>query len=467
MYEEPRFPPEGWVPFVAGLVWISLGAREGFGSWLWSLPPGVLLLGSGASLLLYAGDRRIAQFAALGGVAGVLFALPGIAGFGLGPALALGLLSAASFVAAGSVSSRYESPVEGVPEPVRGVSLSSKVAIDEALLATMQFSIPTPSARRVDRVVRETRDATELFRDRGWLEKPVEYHLAPPPLDAPELRPRRVRGIDYEHLRFGSGYEPHAEEPGRERWLGYAANRTAHAWIVRRAPDRPWLVCIHGYQMGSPLVDLGAFDPRVFCDRLGLNLALPVLPLHGRRKTGRRSGDGFLAGDVLDTIHAEAQAMWDVRRLLAWIREQGAPAVGVYGLSLGGYNAALLAALDGGLACAIPGIPATDFARLMWQHGTPANLERYGEMGVTVETAALPMRVVSPLALEPKVPLERRALFGGVADRLVPPDQVRDLWEHWGRPRMHWYQGAHVTFMLDPRVRELVQGTLREAGLAR
>jgi hypothetical protein len=30
------------------------------------------------------------------------------------------------------------------------------------------------------------------------------------------------------------------------------------------------------------------------------------------------------------------------------------------------------------------------------------------------------------------VPLERRSVFAAVADRLVPADQPRDLWRHWG-----------------------------------
>jgi esterase/lipase len=38
--------------------------------------------------------------------------------------------------------------------------------------------------------------------------------------------------------------------------------------------------------------------------------------------------------------------MWDIRRILHWIRAQGAPSVGVHGVSLGGYQTALLAALE-------------------------------------------------------------------------------------------------------------------------
>src|SRR3546814_12664071 len=74
---------------------------------------------------------------------------------------------------------------------------------------------------------------------------------------------------------------------------------------------------------------------------------LPVLPLHGPRSTGLRSGDHYLDGDMTDLVYAESQALWDLRRTLAWLRanESGAR-VGVYGISLGGYNAALLSGYD-------------------------------------------------------------------------------------------------------------------------
>jgi hypothetical protein len=61
------------------------------------------------------------------------------------------------------------------------------------------------------------------------------------------------------------------------------------------------------------------------------------------------------------------------------------------------------------------------------------------------------------------VPHERRYLFAAVADRLVPADQVRDLWRHWERPRIEWYQGGHLTFPRHAGVRALVDGALRES----
>ncbi len=457
---------EAWLPLLAGLVWLAAGVSEGVAALLLALLPGVLLVATGAGELLWSDDRRMLQFCALGGIGGAILSLPAIFLMGFGTAILLALLSAASFVAAGQMSLRITPETEGVPAVRGGAAMAAKVAADEAILSTMSVTRSLPRGARVDRIRAEIDDALQVFASLAWLEKPESYHRQPLALDAPRIRQARSRGIDFEHLSFDSEYEPHAEEPGRERWLGYTKNRTAHAWVLRHAgPPRPWLVCIHGYQMGSPLVDLGAFDPRVYHRKLGLNMLLPVLPLHGDRKFGRRSGDGFMSANALDTVHAEAQAMWDIRRLLSWIRAQEPPSIGVFGLSLGGYNAALLASVEPGLDCAIPGSPATGFERLLFEHAHDAQARELRERGVTPEALFEVFRVVSPLVLEPKVAAEGRGIFGGVADRLVPPDQVRDLYEHWGRPRIEWYQGGHVTFLREPGVRSLIESTLRAGGL--
>jgi hypothetical protein len=468
MREQPRVQGMGWIPLVAGIAWLWAGVSVGLLGLLLCLVPGIPLMATGGSKLLWPGDPRIQQFAALGGLLGVLVAIPGLFFIGVSSSLLLAILSAASFVVAGLVSVRQEPHFESVPEPRPSLSLYAQVAVDDALLATMQIGMKVPTGKQAGLVEREVRDARALYQAQAWLEKPASYHREPPPLEALRIRDREVRlrggRIQYEHLSFESGYEPHAEEPGRDRWLSYERNRIAHAWVLRRptSEPRPWVICIHGYQMGGPTIDIGAFDPRFAVDELGLNLVFPVLPLHGPRKMGRRSGDGFLAGNILDSVHAEAQAMWDMRRLIGWVRGQGAPAVGVHGLSLGGYNAALLASVEPGLACAIAGIPATDFARLVWRHAPPLQLRYMEHQGIVHDEVVEVLRVVSPLALDPLVPKDGRAIYGGVADRLVPPDQVRDLWRHWDEPDIVWYQGAHVTFPLDPRVRSLVNRVLSE-----
>jgi dienelactone hydrolase len=157
--------------------------------------------------------------------------------------------------------------------------------------------------------------------------------------------------------------------------------------------------------------------------------------------------------------------MWDIRRLLGWVRSQGDSPVGTLGLSLGGYNAALLASLDADLDCAVLGIPLADFARAIYVHMSPIHLRDAQMEGIDQDRTCEVLRVVSPLVLEPQIPLESRSIFAAVADRLVPADQPRDLWRHWGEPRIEWYQGGHITFRAHAGVRQLVVESLRGAGL--
>ncbi|HZF59244.1 MAG TPA: hypothetical protein VEZ19_12320, partial [Rubrobacter sp.] len=72
-------------------------------------------------------------------------------------------------------------------------------------------------------------------------------------------------------------------------------------------------------------------------------------------------------GDVMDTLHTGEQGIWDLRRLIGWLREsEGAPAIGALGHSLGGYAVSLLASLEKDLDCAVAGNPAVDPSHLFW-----------------------------------------------------------------------------------------------------
>ena len=76
-------------------------------------------------------------------------------------------------------------------------------------------------------------------------------------------------------------------------------------------------------------------------EELGLDVALFSLPLHGARAAGRRSGEGVLDGAPLWTNAALGQAVWDLQRLTGYLRDTGAPTIGVFGNSIGGMTAGL------------------------------------------------------------------------------------------------------------------------------
>lgn len=351
------------------------------------------------------------------------------------------------------------------PHPRWNVALASKAALDEVFFAAELVTAPLIALSDRERAARETARALALYRRRGWLDAPATYHVAPPPLTRFALDERRSAVGRHLHLRFESGYAPHAGEPGRGRWLARRANLTAHAWLLQHpGPARPWLVCVPGYRMGSRAVDFVGFRARWIFERLGVNVAIPVMPLHGPRREGLRGGDGFLTGDFVDTVHGHAQAVWDVRRLVGWLRAGGAPAVGLHGVSMGGHTAALLAALEERFECVIAGIPAVDMARLVRALAPAWLLRAAARSGLSMDRVEVLLRVVSPLAMPPRVPHEARFVYAGTADRLATPDHARDLWEHWERPRIAWFEGSHLSFFLEREVRELIREALASQG---
>jgi len=316
------------------------------------------------------------------------------------------------------------------------------------------------------RVTAEVEEALGLYEARGWLADPASFHAEPPPIGAYEEDEAFVRGVPYRCLRFESGYRPWPGEPGGARWLGYRPNRTAHVRLFQHyGAPRPWVVCVPGYRMGSPTIDWVGFGVSWLYRTLGLNVAIPVLPFHGERAVGRRGGDGYLAGDVLDTVHAQAQAVWDIRRLVRWLRATGAPAIGLYGVSLGGYTAALLAALEDELACVVCGIPTVDFIDLMRANTSDVWLTLTTWLGFDWEKIERLHRVIAPLAMRPRVDPSRCFVFAGTSDTLAPPGHALDLWRHWGEGNLSWYQGGHVSFFLEPAVRSTLSAALAASGL--
>jgi pimeloyl-ACP methyl ester carboxylesterase len=213
--------------------------------------------------------------------------------------------------------------------------------------------------------------------------------------------------------------------------------------------------------MGTPLPNFAVFQPERLFRELGWNVVLPSLPLHGRRGVGRFSGREVLAPDYLRIVHLLAQGVWDVRRLIAWIRARGGTQIALYGISLGAYVSALVCSLEDDLAGVIAGIPAVDFPNLARDH-EPRELRRYGaDARIDWDDVRGSIHAVSPLALAPRVPRERRFIFAGTADRVARPDQARALWRHWDRCAIHWFAGGHVAAQWNPTIAPFVDSSLR------
>src|SRR5215216_3851620 len=325
-----------FVPLLTGVLWVWLATRSGLPAVLLGAVPGALLLGTGLSSLIWAVESRTFQYMALASVLGGVLSVPAIVLFGPLSALILGLGSAVSFLATGYLALGQHRCPSGVPAPDTGPRIALRAAVNELMMCFLMLtSWPIVVGTIATRVRREATETYLMFEDEGWFSDPASYHRNPPPLEDPDICTINHRGREIERMTFDSLYEPREEEP------------------------RPWLICVHGIRMGTLNKSLMRFQPEYLHEELGLNLLMPVLPLHGPRDTGLISGERTLSGDVMDTLHTGEQAIWDLRRLVWWLREsERAPAIGALGHSLGGYTVSLLASLERDLDCVVAGNPA-------------------------------------------------------------------------------------------------------------
>ncbi|WP_293043739.1 hypothetical protein [Mycobacterium sp.] len=344
------------------------------------------------------------------------------------------------------------------------VALAAQAFRDEVVLMGLKARRPVTRPEAFDHITDEVVAGLKFYGGRGWLEAPTEFFAEPPFLS--DVTVRQVKGSrrSFYRLSYDSGYLPHPGEPGGRRWQTYTGNNREYALLLRHPEPRPWLVCVHGTEMGRAALDLALFRSWKLHDELGLNVVMPVLPMHGPRAHGLPKGRVFPGENLLDDVHATAQAVWDIRRLLSWIRLQEPDSlIGLNSLSLGGYIAALVSSLESGLTCAILGVPVADLVGLLGHH---SGLSHDDPRRRTMKLAEPIGRMVSPLSLTPLVPMEGRFIYAGVADRVVHPrEQVTRLWEHWGKPEIVWYPGGHTGFFRSQPVQRFVWAALRQSGL--
>lgn len=258
-----------------------------------------------------------------------------------------------------------------------------------------------------------------------------------------ELGLRRVRPGVWE-AAWPSAYEPFLSAVA-ERYLSRIENRTARArFYLTGTPEaqtsRPAVIAVHGYMGGQWLIEENVW-PIDWLLRRGLDVVLPVLPLHAGRAGSHRGAPAFPSSDPRLTNEGFRQAVTDIRTIVRWLRARGAPKVGIMGMSLGGYTSALTATVTDELDFVMPMIPLAsiaDFAREQGRLGRSALEE--DEQHAALERANW---VVSPLARPLALPQTRALIVAAENDRITPIAHASRLASHFGCEMMT-IAGGHL-----------------------
>jgi hypothetical protein len=154
-----------------------------------------------------------------------------------------------------------------------------------------------------------------------------------------------------------------------------------------------------------------------------------------------------------------AQAVWDTRQLIGWLRGGGATRIGVFGISVGAYAAALVSALEP-VDAVIAGIPVSDVPSLFRSHSPRSIRRRSKRHGLLGERMREVFGLVSPTNLTPQTPRDHRYIVAGSADRFATTAQAEMLWEAWERPAILWFDGGHISYFWSRRVDAFVDRAL-------
>lgn len=407
---------------------------------------------------------RLTHYSAGLGLAGVLISLFAALQLPLQQAAIL-LLTAVIALLISGIGSLWRADLpKALQAPSISLSLVIKTLLDEIVMGYFVTSLRFPKAEQRVAVIEETLSLKQSFETQGCLQEPAKAHPKPVKPTDFSITPSKKQGQQFSNLQFPSAF-PTLDLPGSDRWQ--AQSQTVRARVFEHADGpRPWLMCIHGYRMGWLPLDFQLFSPGWLHHKLGFNLIMPILPLHGSRRLGPRSGDGLFDGNIPDMTHAILQGIHDLRSLLAWLRvEREAQQIAVLGYSLGGLHAALLASLESELAHVIAGIPLVDISSVMGRHAPSALTTAMQEQGLSESALREVLGPISPLALRPALAANRLAITAAIADRLVPAEPIQQLSDHWRGASTHWYDGSHLSVRRETSVRNWLLEQWSTAGL--
>ncbi len=230
-------------------------------------------------------------------------------------------------------------------------------------------------------------------------------------------------------------------------------NQSCYALLWRHDPraTRPLVLCVHGFQMGTPRRAMSMFKVRKLFS-MGLDVALFFLPHHWRRAPQPRAArkQNFVnLHDVPLTIEALGQTAHDLRSMTLLLRALGFSKQALIGASLGGYAVALHAVVDDSPDCVFAVVPSLRLDKTLQPRAL--KLGFFVDEAVRRATTRA-LAVVAPANYVPRMPPDDIGVVFHQGDRLTEAAYVREWVERWGIENVTSIPGGHWA-VFDSRAR--------------
>jgi pimeloyl-ACP methyl ester carboxylesterase len=297
---------------------------------------------------------------------------------------------------------------------------------------------------------RRSQRARELAGRLGYYEQiaaeyaaidPAEFYAKPPPIRA--VRERVVRRTSHGEIvamAWPSGYEPRLRS-ARAGFLSHQENAIVHVHHRRHRRPAATIICIPGYRSSSVILEESAWRAKWLFD-LGLDVVTYTLPFHGPRAPRRPARAPIFPsqGNIARTNEGFGQVAWELRGLVHWLRRRGAPAVGLAGMSMGGYAASLLATVEPDLDFVVAFTPLADITDAVVAHEAMRGLPIDPALAAASRRA---LAIHQPLCRDPILRGDRIAVVGAENDRVTGRAHAERLARHFAA-QLTLFPGAHI-----------------------
>jgi pimeloyl-ACP methyl ester carboxylesterase len=221
-------------------------------------------------------------------------------------------------------------------------------------------------------------------------------------------------------------------------------NNVVHGKLYRAGTDwagKPSVLLVHGWNG-----ELGYYYQFPFIARLlnrsGLNAAMIELPYHARRRpTGNGAINNFISHDLIRMLEATQQAIADLRAVLAWLRAQGSPLVGMWGVSLGAWLTGLVTALDPAVRLAVFMSPLVSLDEAIRE------LPFCEPIRNSLGGRAFDLRKLNLVSHRPHCAPQGVLIMESLQDLFAPPETVERVWKAWGEPDIWRLRHGHISIL--------------------
>lgn len=256
--------------------------------------------------------------------------------------------------------------------------------------------------------------------------------------------------------------------PGKPRRMSFPS-----PWLCDRPENnqvgmdvfqcRPWdqspvMIFMHGFMSAS---DTGYHLWCRLMNKRGINAIFLHLPYHySRRPKGFVSGELAISADLIRLAEGIRQSVKELRLIMSVLKKMGAPKIGLFGMSYGGWIASLTARVDRHVHLLAMVEPIVDISHVMWKSLAARTMRRQlQEKGVQQDSLSRLFSLVCPFEGRANCSGENILMLAGSYDQIAPPEHVKRLATYWGA-HYRQYPQAHCGYRLQTRGWEDMQTLL-------